>query len=500
MAGLWFCKLAGVVTGPLKPSELRALAQAGKLSPDDLVRQGEAGPWVPARNVRGLFGPSGQKVSPASHSSAEIAPPREAKIEGAGASLSPATQAPSSLPKVPPVPQPPPLPDTTPSCLSVRAEGPPALVQSHCPDKEEALSFIPSASLQGSFGTSTPPGISFPHRRMQNNMWVITGLAVLAVALLLVVILVFTGIIPLGAKGPGVSKARFSASAGPSQTDQKEGPRVSGEICWVDASKNAIRRGSTVVRILSVRVGVPPASWVEESKEYLLVDVQIGNRAEDKFLFFSGWARPVQPASLLKVVDQKGVQYLQIPRKDRLGEGEKSMNKIAPGATHTETLLFEAPRKLSELEYLRLELPGNAFPKEKFPPFYFQLSAQMIRTGRETLGAQAKAEKLFGTSGAATSPAKSPSVSSSEPAASPKPKLRPEEEEFERLLKELEDKKSAAMPPPSEAGQERPESSQQPASEAPPSKPVGPRFPGQNILDHLDMRIPSKPSSQEKQP
>lgn len=45
MAG-WYCKLAGNVSGPFGPEQLRALAANGRLSPQTEVRQGTAGPWM----------------------------------------------------------------------------------------------------------------------------------------------------------------------------------------------------------------------------------------------------------------------------------------------------------------------------------------------------------------------------------------------------------------------------------------------------------------------
>ncbi|MCE9555498.1 MAG: DUF4339 domain-containing protein [Planctomycetes bacterium] len=55
MAADWFCRIRGQLRGPLSPQDLKALATAGQLAPDSLVRQGMAGAWVKAGRVKGLF-------------------------------------------------------------------------------------------------------------------------------------------------------------------------------------------------------------------------------------------------------------------------------------------------------------------------------------------------------------------------------------------------------------------------------------------------------------
>lgn len=55
MATEWFCRIRGQLRGPLSPQDLKALATAGQLAPDSLVRQGTAGAWVKAGRVKGLF-------------------------------------------------------------------------------------------------------------------------------------------------------------------------------------------------------------------------------------------------------------------------------------------------------------------------------------------------------------------------------------------------------------------------------------------------------------
>jgi hypothetical protein len=56
MAGEWYYKVLGQEAGPVSPSDLEDLAESGFLTPEVLVRKGADGDWIPAGQVRGLFG------------------------------------------------------------------------------------------------------------------------------------------------------------------------------------------------------------------------------------------------------------------------------------------------------------------------------------------------------------------------------------------------------------------------------------------------------------
>ena len=62
MASQWFCKIDGRERGPLTSQALKSMADKGRIQPDDPVRQGADGSWVPASRVKGLF-PSDQAAS-----------------------------------------------------------------------------------------------------------------------------------------------------------------------------------------------------------------------------------------------------------------------------------------------------------------------------------------------------------------------------------------------------------------------------------------------------
>lgn len=55
MAVEWFCQLMGSEFGPYTAAQLIDLARRKRLTPEDLIRKGSTGEWVPAYRVKGLF-------------------------------------------------------------------------------------------------------------------------------------------------------------------------------------------------------------------------------------------------------------------------------------------------------------------------------------------------------------------------------------------------------------------------------------------------------------
>lgn len=513
MAGVWFCKLAGVTTGPLKSSELLALAQAGKLGPEDLVRHGPEGRWVPARNVRGLFTSRGQVGSSAS--SISVSTPVSSQGESLREEVSLGESTPSTnqgvgpgppVPKARPLPEPPPPPERPFSKTEGLVEETPGEIGIPDFTKSAAPSFHSPAQH-----SAVPPGL---HRRRSKNHWaMILGLAGLAVVLLVAVILVFTGVFPVGGSGFGQKEAAVPIASQKSEVlaPGDSAGQAASEVVWADASKKAIRREGTGVRILSVRLAPAPASLVETGGDYLLVEVQVDNRSEDKILLFKPWSDGVEDGTVLKLTDNQGNIYRQVLHSGVLGAKDAAnFQKLLPSQSAQDTLVFEPPKDLEQIEYLRMELPGNAFPKERFESFRFQISRKMIRTGAESSAeSPTKAEELFGPSRPSTPSAKSPSSKPSEESAIPKQKRDSGQEELDQLLKQLEKEKGSEMPPsggdPSKTDSSQPktEKSESPdesePSESQESKPRRPSLPGREIFDQLDTPVPSKSSQEGKE-
>jgi GYF domain 2 len=55
MSAQWFCRIMGEEWGPMSAMELCAVARRGRLTRDDVVRNGFDGDWVRAETVCGLF-------------------------------------------------------------------------------------------------------------------------------------------------------------------------------------------------------------------------------------------------------------------------------------------------------------------------------------------------------------------------------------------------------------------------------------------------------------
>lgn len=51
----WYCKISDLEQGPFSSTELKSLVTDGKLLPQQLVRRGAGGKWVPAGSVKNLF-------------------------------------------------------------------------------------------------------------------------------------------------------------------------------------------------------------------------------------------------------------------------------------------------------------------------------------------------------------------------------------------------------------------------------------------------------------
>ena len=82
MAVEWYCRLMGSELGPLTKDELLEMARSFRLTPEDLVRKGANGRWMPGYSIHGLFGPDAQSPAPAPKEPTESEPePAEEPVE-----------------------------------------------------------------------------------------------------------------------------------------------------------------------------------------------------------------------------------------------------------------------------------------------------------------------------------------------------------------------------------------------------------------------------------
>jgi hypothetical protein len=97
----WYTQVAEQVVGPLSDEQLKALADAGRLAPNDPIAQSPQGPWTEASRVKGLFSPAPPAVEP------PVAKPQQEPPVPQPPVVSPAPQAPPATPAAPPTPAPP---------------------------------------------------------------------------------------------------------------------------------------------------------------------------------------------------------------------------------------------------------------------------------------------------------------------------------------------------------------------------------------------------------
>lgn len=75
MATQWFAQINGIEEGPFAPAELVASARQGRIKPDTPVRNGEAGKWVKAGQVKGLFEAAKSGAAISAKKAASTVPP-----------------------------------------------------------------------------------------------------------------------------------------------------------------------------------------------------------------------------------------------------------------------------------------------------------------------------------------------------------------------------------------------------------------------------------------
>jgi hypothetical protein len=88
----WYYARGGTHQGPVTPAQLRQMAQAGEIKPDDLVFQEGGTQWVAASTVKGLFDRApGTGTAPAPANRSGISPKGESPRQAPAPSPAPAS-------------------------------------------------------------------------------------------------------------------------------------------------------------------------------------------------------------------------------------------------------------------------------------------------------------------------------------------------------------------------------------------------------------------------
>jgi hypothetical protein len=343
MPGEWYCKISGETSEPLSARQLKALADEGRLGPNDLVRHGNHGPWIPAVCVKGLMpGDASSSELPEAFVTpeAEVAKRGPAKYAGKPAPKPSPRPAPPRKAMVIPVAQAEDEPVVEVGTRSSAAEVP------HAPPRPAPRRSAPSDSAPR--GAARPSGTARagsltaanPRRRKRNNVAAMVVLGIAAVTLSVVGVIILSsqkGRSPASdARTPDAAEGKADgAPAG----DQSAVPE---EKEWIDASKTAIKRDDARVQIRAVGIGVPPSTFLRTSNKYLWVTVELKNISAEKALNVRRWSDPSRSDHGVTIVDSDGKSYRQVPEpygetpEERSPRSQSPKTKAKPKAEQEE--------------------------------------------------------------------------------------------------------------------------------------------------------------------
>ena len=415
MAAEWYCNIAGREVGPLSPHQLKAMAERGQILPDDGVRRGADGPWIPAKEIGGLI--------PLPVAPPPVAGPPIPEIAVGGNGPIPAPP-PTTVPAPPPVAVPaPPVVQPTPEAPDVASihivtERPgiesDLLLPRWQRQRDQQVKLIgvllgsilvlgaifayyslvggekhgygelaERASEQGQReSVSKTPAARKPPPKSPETLEKLEGVISLdkppeteqkSVAEILGMKTdkpaappeenstddmnpEQSGKQPAGATENQPDESRDKPAETPADKPVEkpaEKPPLEGK--WVDASTHAAVVGFVTVQIVSAEV-VPPLPAAADSAPRLIVTVKLQNGAV-RDVDFQGWSRG-GVARGVKLLDDAGKS---LPPK-ALGRaplpGQAPPITIPPGGTAREELAFEAPPP--KTKYLLIELPAAA--------------------------------------------------------------------------------------------------------------------------------------------
>jgi hypothetical protein len=336
----WYLKIANKELGPFSSEQLKTMAQKGQLSPEDLVRQGDRGPWTAAGRVRGLLA--------AAATSADSTPPPALKT---AVPLNP-----------PPVLAPPP-----PSIAGMDAN-----VSAPAPSSPVAA-------------TTSPAEAKRKRKRRQKTLFVGLLGALIALTVVAAVIVVFnTGRNPAesadarktNASNPDSVTSREHAAflkdamqrdplevaeaalAGITATAAASSSKKEGDH-WTAAPNGSVTRGKVTVRVEAVELG--QVRFTRATETCLAICVELTNTDDAKICQFT----PRNGMAGLTLVDDLGNRY-------RLRSASRKNESIYPGRSLTETFFFQPP--VAKAGFLRLQWPAAAFGEEGLVRFHIPVS------------------------------------------------------------------------------------------------------------------------------
>lgn len=349
----WFCRIAGREIGPLSLEQLQTMAASGQLVPNDRVRQGEAGSWIPADDVEGLF--SGSKALPSG------------ALSDDGSILSPPVAR--ILPAATPMPEPAAVPEAGGKVAAAivqvkRKRRRQTLLRRVTTVVIAGLGIVALIWAVAEYKKEGAPGGGFG--ALAKNAEVPPESE------------------PVGKVASSVSKGRRAGAPVAASTaenlieppsgksaHQTEPAAKEDESKWVDASMSPAVFDKIRVSLVSVAWQGPERGKREGYR--LAITVEVQNAGVASPVTFAGWSPEAEHHGVL-LVDQARKVYPPMPADPETTVENMLPIKINPGKSAKDVLLFDAPD--AKVKYLRLQLSASVFKRDEIA--YFQIPASMI--------------------------------------------------------------------------------------------------------------------------
>ncbi len=371
MSADWFCKIGEKKIGPLNGQQLKTAVAKGQLKPEHHVRLGDAGPWVPAGRIKGLFPEVPSTPAP----EAKRALPATAKPLGPTTGGKPATA------KAMPLPNPLPTAAAAPIPPSVAAPSP-----ADVPEEFSLGGHQKHATMNvHDFGFESAPvnvskrkskGVQGLKKAEQQKLNVIL-LSVIGVGTTFGIAVFIWGIAsgkltfssPEKKVADPTEAATAAASAPPTEAEKKA---VEAKLAakkeaetWKSINDKIVV-GKVEVTILKPSVEASPAEAKSDKPQSLIVPIKLNLKEGDTTpVDFSGWDDDAIRKNISLKDDQKGSYPL-------LAQLFVSGNAKSIGTKWLQLkLVFPAPSS-DKLKLFHLELPAAAFSGEGMIRFGFK--------------------------------------------------------------------------------------------------------------------------------
>ena len=396
----WFCKIGEKKVGPLSVQQLKTIAARGQLRAEHLVRRGDAGPWVPAGRVKGLF---------------------PEKPNGAAASAAKPAQA-------KPLAQPGALPVAHATPAKAASELPPELSLGAGGHKHHVALNVDQLDIDAEpvmVSTRKTRGVAGLKKDEQRKLTMIL-LGVIGGGLLIALIL----LIWAGSQGYFSSPHKEEAKKEESKTEEPESAKKTAKTEEKAAEKEddkwikfpeSLRLKKLEVKLVDPTLAAPPEGSEIDRSEHdtvlvLPVRMVLKLGVEDA-VDYAGWGESELKNISLKDDTKRAYKLLD------LSVEPKDRKAVERGKPVTARLVFEPP--LNKAKYVRLEMPATAIGEQGM--LKFQIACTKIAGSREAGPKKIAAQDADDakSKGKTKKKAKAPPAETEEePAESPPPKRK----------------------------------------------------------------------------